>query len=100
MATAAAAAAAATAAIHDITFADKSTWNALFVAHIRTSYMTLVHPSIVMHWKTVSIASPKLSKLVMPRFGPIQYSLHTHPLAHSNPFPQGLSDSSAISSEQ
>jgi len=37
-----------------------------------TSYMTVVQPSIVMHWNTVSIARPKLSKLVMPRFGPTQ----------------------------
>jgi len=39
--------------------------------------MTPVHPSIVMHWKTVSIARPKLSKLVIPRFGPTQYKSQT-----------------------
>ena len=29
---------------------------------------------MVMHWKTVNMAKPILSKLVMPRFGPSQYS--------------------------
>lgn len=35
------------------------------------------HPSIVMHWKTVSIAYPMLSKLVMPLFGPFHPSEQT-----------------------
>ncbi len=37
--------------------------------------MMSVHPSIVMHWNTVSMAYPMLSKLVMPKLGPSQYPL-------------------------
>jgi hypothetical protein len=48
----------------------------LFSKHWHTSYNTSVHPSIVMHWNTVSIAKPKLSKFVIPSLGPIQPSLH------------------------
>ncbi|TNN59697.1 hypothetical protein EYF80_030068 [Liparis tanakae] len=37
-------------------------------------------PSMVMHWNTVSTANRMLSKLVMPKLGPVQYSLHWVPL--------------------
>ena len=47
-----------------------------------TSYITSVQPSMVMHWNTVSMARPKLSKLVMPLFGPFQYSSHIIPSSH------------------
>ena len=33
-----------------------------------------VQPSMVTHWKVVSIASMMLSKLVMPEFGPVHFS--------------------------
>jgi len=39
------------------------------------------HPSIVMHWNTVRTAKRMLSKLVMPKLGPVQYSLQVVPLA-------------------
>lgn len=42
-----------------------------------TLYKTSVHPSIVIHWNTVNIASPKLSKFDIPSLGPSQPSLHT-----------------------
>lgn len=35
-----------------------------------------VQPSMVIHWKTVSIAKPMLSKDVMPLFGPSHFSKH------------------------
>lgn len=35
-----------------------------------------VQPSMVMHWKTVSMAKPMLSKDVMPLFGPSHFSKH------------------------
>ncbi len=41
-----------------------------------TLYITVVQPSNVMHWNTVNMARPKLSKLVIPWFGPSQYSSH------------------------
>lgn len=54
---------------------------------------------MVMHWNTVSIAKAKLSKLVMPPFGPTQPLLHSVPLAvHWRPFPEnahGAGSSSA-----
>ena len=34
----------------------------------------LIHPSIVTHWKTVSIAKPMLSKEVIPWLGPSHFS--------------------------
>lgn len=37
-------------------------------------------PSMVMHWNTVRMAKRMLSKLVMPKLGPVQYSLHSVPL--------------------
>ena len=37
---------------------------------------------MVMHWNTVSTANRMLSKLVMPKLGPVQYSLHSVPLGH------------------
>ena len=53
-----------------------------------------------MHWNTVSIAKAKLSKLVMPPFGPTQPLLHSVPLAvHWRPFPEnahGAGSSSAM----
>lgn len=39
-------------------------------------------PSMVIHWNTVSTANRMLSKLVMPKLGPVQYSLHSVPLGH------------------
>jgi len=39
--------------------------------------MTVVHPSIVMHWNTVSIAKKMLSKPMMPNLGPSQPALHS-----------------------
>ena len=33
-----------------------------------------VHPSMVTHWKVVSMASMMLSKLVMPELGPDHFS--------------------------
>lgn len=54
---------------------------------------------MVMHWNTVSMAKAKLSKLVMPPFGPTQPLLHSVPLAaHWRPFPEnahGAGSSSA-----
>lgn len=40
-------------------------------------------PSMVMHWNTVSTANRMLSKLVMPKLGPVQYSLHLVPAGHN-----------------
>ena len=40
-----------------------------------------VHPSMVTHWKTVSMARTMLSKLVIPWLGPSQFSRHTDSLA-------------------
>ena len=37
----------------------------------------LVQPSMVTHWKTVSMANPMLSKEVMPLLGPAHFSSHT-----------------------
>lgn len=42
-----------------------------------------------MHWNTVNIAKPKLSKLVMPSLGPAQYLRHVEFSGQENPFPQG-----------
>ena len=39
-----------------------------------TQYMIGVHPSMVTHWKVVSMASMMLSKLVIPWFGPVHFS--------------------------
>lgn len=41
-----------------------------------TQYSIDVQPSIVIHWNTVSMANPMLSKLVMPEFGPSHLSRH------------------------
>ena len=46
------------------------------VSHIHTQYKIDVHPSMVMHWKTVNMAKKMLSKLVMPKLGPSQPSRH------------------------
>ena len=63
--------------------------------------MTVVHPSIVIHWNTVNMARPKLSKLVMPLLGPTQPSLHSwFSPSHWNPSPQGWGFSNAISPEK
>lgn len=43
---------------------------------ILTQYSIAVQPSIVIHWNTVSIANPILSKLVIPKFGPTHFSTH------------------------
>ena len=40
-----------------------------------------VQPSMVTHWKTVSMARTMLSKLVIPWLGPSQFSRHTDSLA-------------------
>ena len=40
-----------------------------------------VQPSMVTHWKTVSMARTMLSKLVIPWFGPSQFSKQTDSLA-------------------
>jgi len=39
-------------------------------------------PSMVMHWNTVRTANRMLSKLVIPKLGPVQYSLQTVLLGH------------------
>ena len=44
-----------------------------------------VQPSIVIHWKTVSIANSMLSKFVIPKLGPFQYSEQTVPFGHCLP---------------
>lgn len=50
--------------------------------------MTFVQPSMVMHWNTVSMANPMLSKLTMPFFGPAHSFLHAVPLiVHWCPLP-------------
>lgn len=68
-----------------------------------TQYNTSVHPSMVMHWNTVNIANAKLSKLVMPPFGPTHPPLHSVPfMTHWRPFPenaQGAGSSSTSISE-
>ena len=61
-----------------------------------TSYMTSVQPSSVMHWNTVNIARPKLSKFVMPLLGPAQNlpPPHTQPWSRQvKPLPQGWGSS-------
>ena len=70
-----------------------------------TQYMTSVQPSIVIHWNTVSIARPKLSKLVMPSFGPTQPFWQTRSALFSwslqrIPRPHGRTGSIPISSVQ
>jgi len=50
-----------------------------------TQYIIWVHPSIVMHRKTVIIAIAMLSKVVMPSFGPIQFPLQLKPESHFLP---------------
>jgi len=69
-----------------------------------TQYSTSVQPSMVIHWNTVSMANRKLSKLVMPPFGPCQPSLHSLPLmGHWRPCPEiahGAGSSSAIASKK
>lgn len=57
-----------------------------------TQYNMAVQPSIVMHWKTVSMANPMLSKLVMPKFGPSQWSMHVETFASHTWAPNGASD--------
>lgn len=42
-----------------------------------TQYKMAVQPSIVMHWNTVNMANPILSKDVMPLFGPCHRSRQT-----------------------
>lgn len=68
-----------------------------------TQYNTSVHPSMVIHWNTVNIANAKLSKFVMPPFGPTQPPLHSVPfMTHWRPFPenaQGAGSSSTSISE-
>ena len=65
------------------------------LATLPTQYRTSVQPSRVTHWKTVNTARIKLSKFVIPKFGPIQYSLHTSPRvsSHWKPPPHGLTRS-------
>ena len=67
-----------------------------------TQQRTSVQPSRVTHWKTVSMERPKLSKLVMPQFGPSQNSRQTWPASasHLQLPPQSVgSSSSTISPE-
>lgn len=53
-----------------------------------TQYSTLVQLSIVIHWNTVSMAKPKLSKWVMPQLGPGHPDRHSVPLmVQRRPFP-------------
>lgn len=54
--------------------AQEATSCAAFVSF--TQYSIDVQPSIVIHWNTVSMANPMLSKLVMPEFGPSHLSRH------------------------
>lgn len=56
-----------------------------------TQYNMAVQPSIVIHWKTVSMANPMLSKLVMPEFGPSQWSMHVETFASHTWAPAGAS---------
>lgn len=58
-----------------------------------TQYNMAVQPSIVIHWKTVSMANPMLSKLVMPKFGPSQRSRHIETFASHTWAPSGCSTS-------
>lgn len=51
----------------------------------RTQYIVSVHPSHVMHVKTVNILSNMLSKLVMPTLGPSQLRAQTVPAGHTTP---------------
>lgn len=64
-----------------------------------TQYRTSVQPSMVMHWKTVSMAKKKLSKLVIPPLGPSHLPRHSLLfIVHSRPCPekaQGDGSSSA-----
>ena len=57
-----------------------------------TRYKIDVHPSMVIHWKTVNMAKPKLSKLMNPYHGPSQpISLHSSPSGQCRPFsPHGF----------
>lgn len=50
--------------------------NALMSTAKLTIYIIWVHPSMVMHWKTVIMLKKILSKVVIPSFGPCQCSLH------------------------
>ena len=61
-----------------------------------TQYNMAVQPSMVMHWKTVSMAKPMLSKLVMPLFGPSQRSEHFEVLELHTWAPSGASDSLSV----
>lgn len=73
-----------------------------------TQYSIDVQPSIVIHWNTVSMANPMLSKLVMPEFGPSHLSRHMLVvLLHTKEPPafsvvlsvlQGVSDSPSFTS--
>ena len=65
------------------------------LANLLTQQSTSVHPSRVTHWKTVSMERPKLSKLVMPKFGPSQNSRHSVPSAHLQLPPQSVGSSSS-----
>jgi len=50
--------------------------------------MTVVHPSMVIHWNTVSMAKKMLSNPMMPNLGPSQPDLHSDWLAgHRKPPP-------------
>ena len=46
----------------------------ILVIDFLTQYMIGVQPSMVTHWKVVSMASMMLSKLVIPWFGPVHFS--------------------------
>lgn len=54
---------------------------------------------MVIHWNTVNIAKPILSKLVIPEFGPTQFSSHVESLEHiyaPSGAPRGAKDSISV----
>ena len=56
-----------------------------------TAYRMGTQFSMVTHWKTVSMASPMLSKEVMPALGPGHFSRQTETLVSHRFAPQGAS---------
>ena len=62
-----------------------------------------VQPSMVMHWNTVRMANRMLSKLVMPKLGPAQYSRHSVSPSHSRAgasLPHGKSPTGSASARR
>jgi len=63
-----------------------------------TLYRTAVHPSMVIHWKTVSTANKMLSNWVMPSLGPIQEPLQVYLSGHFlTPQANSTSEESTVS---